>query len=355
MKRTILYAILFPVLLMAVVLFLYSFRALENPVKPAEIPEGWEVVSNEDDCVYIRMKEGADSYVWVEHRADDDFYLDVCLPGGKDHVSTPYDSEKTIPVIVYFGYGKRAYDAESGNYYINPNLAPQKYSDYQLIMRRKISGRYFSTLLLDLPNFTGAASVNCDGENKIGYTNGVIVNVPANFFENAKNRSLEFSLRAKGESDINENASVYFTHDVKRDKMIVETKFDAWDDDHQYAFPQNFTNPGIMTITGNWALLLSIAVFTLLSLIRKKGYAIPYLYIALALILNLGMTIWLDMGNTGNFDLSWLLFYAALIIYLPLAGILGVVQFFVTWIQKCIAKRKGNKLSSMSVESDEIR
>jgi hypothetical protein len=108
-----------------------------------------------------------------------------------------------------------------------------------------------------------------------------------------------------------------------------------------------------MTIAINCAVLLSIAVFTLLSLIRKKGYAIPYLYIALALILNLGMTIWLDTENTGNFDLSWLVFYAALIIYLPLAGILGVVQFFVTWIQKCIAKRKATKPSSMQVESNE--
>lgn len=357
MKRTILYAILVPILFMALFLSLYSFRALENPVTPVEIPEGWEVVSSEKNCVHIRMKEGADSRVWIEHPHAGDFFVDVHLPGGEEHVSTPYDAEKTISVIVYYGYGKRSYNAERDSYSINPNLPPPKYTDYQLIMRTRKGDRYFTTLLFDLPGFANAANVEYTNENEVGYTHGIIVDIPLSDYQAVKNARLDFSLRAKGESHIDGNSSIYFTHNPKKSKMIVETAFDAWDDDHQYGFPQLLTEPRIMIVVVNGALLLSILIFTIFSLVRKKDYGLPYVYVALALLLNFVMTIWLDKETSGYLvlDFSWAVFFIAQWIYLFLAGILGIVQLIVTWIQKCIAKRKANKLSSVQSDPGETR
>ena len=354
MKRTILYAIFVPLLFMALHLCLYSFRVLENPVTPAEIPEGWEVVSNEKNCVYIRMKEGVNSRVWIEHPNAGDFFVDVHLSGGEEHVSMPYDSEETIPVIVYFGYGKQSYDAKRDSYSIDPNLPPPKYTDYQLIMRNREGGRYLTTLLLDLPGFTDTANVEYTSENKVGYTHGIIVNIPLSDFQDVKNDRLNFSLRVKGDSQIDGETRIYFTHDAKRNKVIVETAFDAWDDDHQYGFPQLLTEPRIMIVVINCTLLLSILIFTVLSLVRQKGYRLPYIYIAVALLLNFVMTIWLDKETSGYlvFDFSWFIFYIVLFGYLILAAVLGVVQFFVSWIQKCIAKRKAKKPSSMQVDLD---
>ena len=351
MIRKLLPIILLPLLIMSALLFLFNFKAKEHPVTPVEIPDGWEVVSTENNCTYIRMKEGADSRVWFERTDNQNFFVDVFLPGGEMHVTADYGTEKSIPVMIYFGYGPLVYDESRAAFSIDPTLPPPDYTDYQLIMWMNADKSF---PLLDLPDFTDITSVELNDQNEIGYTNGVILNIPVSLFENTTCRFVSFQLQTNQYfPDEVQSKRIYLTHDTDRSKLIVELERDAWLNGYQYGFPQIFNSPKPLFVLGTYTTILSVFISTLLSLIRKKRYGLPYLYIALAQPFNYYISAWMHSLNTDSLDFSFLLCIAAFVVYLHIAIAIGILQAFVSWIQKRIAERKAAKQSTASERPDE--
>ena len=79
-----------------------------------EIPEGWEIVSTDENVTYLQMKEGADAYYWKEETYYDhhevnltvldlNLSFDVQIAGNPDRAPLMPDQDGNIYFIVYFG------------------------------------------------------------------------------------------------------------------------------------------------------------------------------------------------------------------------------------------------------------
>lgn len=102
---------------------LASYRYDDAVRSSAEIPEGWEVVSKEDNITHIRLKEGSDAYYWVDAGKRPGFYLAVDFPGNPERASMKPDENGYIHVAIYMGYNNVPLEKETDTHSFRLNFS----------------------------------------------------------------------------------------------------------------------------------------------------------------------------------------------------------------------------------------
>ncbi len=78
----------------------------EYPVASPEIPEGWEVVSTDENITYLQMKEGSEAYHWKNLYYFQDVVnlpIDMEIPGNAENAPIKPDQDGNVYFIVYCG------------------------------------------------------------------------------------------------------------------------------------------------------------------------------------------------------------------------------------------------------------
>lgn len=78
-------------------------------ISSATIPEGWEVVSTEENVTHLQLKEDSDAYHWVDRygwqlrESNANLPLDVQIVGNEDKKPISPDKDGNVYFIVYYG------------------------------------------------------------------------------------------------------------------------------------------------------------------------------------------------------------------------------------------------------------
>ncbi len=88
---------------------LASYRYEDAVRSSAEIPDGWEVVSKEDNITHIRLKEGSDARVWgsnIMSRNKEFCFTSTIQVPNQPTDGSPFmpDENGNIHVIIYYGF-----------------------------------------------------------------------------------------------------------------------------------------------------------------------------------------------------------------------------------------------------------
>lgn len=137
------------------------------------IPEGWEVVSENDGVTHIRMKEGSDAYHWVYGANETKFFLDLEFPGTGKRSSMKPDSEGNINLFVYFGYDHVARMNDAGT-----PLEPTDLDSFQLVFNDLAMYHAYKVLYeFDVEAVTTSSNVTYATPG-VGLTEAVIYSIP---------------------------------------------------------------------------------------------------------------------------------------------------------------------------------
>lgn len=149
-----------------------------------EIPEGWEIVSKEDNVTQLRMKEGANAYKWYGDQIYSDptqFIIEAELMGNPNFDALSMGDYDHINVIVYYGHCEVQRDYETNEYMLAEDFERNN-PDYTLNMRKNYNA---SETVIELPGFAAQNSVvlqNLGDESEFdvnfGLGQAVIVSIP---------------------------------------------------------------------------------------------------------------------------------------------------------------------------------
>lgn len=324
-------------------------------VDPAthELPDGWEIISQDDNVTHIRMKEGADNRVWMEHDGRSDFFTDIRLAGDKLYENRNCNTDESIPVVVYFGYGMLIKDDESGEYELSPDNFDSS-GPYTL----KMESEYYnnapdvSISLLTLPNLRDTAKIEYKNE-QVGYSEAIIVNLPMSILNGLLDISVEFGIY-DSTAEISRGASFLSLHrNAGEDTVLVETSPNIKEETIRNSFPMVLFQAENILNYINLALILSAVVFAVLTAIQRKKQHIPYLIVLAALVFNLIMTAYFDFQNKGNnWDFSFLIFFVALQFYTVFTFGIALLQVILPWIVKIVQKKKAQANKPEATSAD---
>lgn len=310
------------------------------------IPEGWEVVSKEDNITHIRMKEGYDAYHWINAEKQNDFYLVLDFPGNPERASMKPDINGNVNIAVYMGYD------QVQRKFMDKPIEPSEQDAYRLIFNDMGMYRSWKELYeFDVETVTTKTNVDYDG-TMVGLTEAVIYSIPISEFSN-KYDEMSFFIQFERDKIGDYMPEVYPTSKDTHKEITLDyyqmhnmIHFDsAYRKSVPHTFPYIlFENYGIVSI----ALVIIAILLTLLSSMLKWNSAFSLIPCAVGAVFSwLASRYYSSMPSSvhdmfGGFDYMGeeLSTFFGIFGFIALAIVLLILRGIIELIRRFIARKK---------------
>lgn len=335
-------------------------------ISSATIPEGWEVVSTEENVTHLQLKEDSDAYHWVDRygwqiESNTHLPIDVQIVGNPEKAPITADKDGNVHFIVYFG---KFYTEKTDDGYQIVD-APEESASYEYTLDMEdgaedIMGNLGSVSTLYAPWTIDTLSETnnviyepivsdnpSDPEARVGLTRAVLISCPYEKL-NQGWRTLIFVLKERGNGVGYHSEEDYLSYATYHNTVyfeeedLAETEFTP------------LTDVRVYLITVLVILLCSFAIM-LVSAIREKNCLLHFIPLLIGWLHGYVVVLYCsalplpsDQWAHGVDLLAILMAF----VYLFIGILFVVIRWIIDVIRRRMAKKAAKRRNSDSAGSE---